>query len=64
MTTLLTNNFHQHPFASATIKLTIKNLFPGTEIESALGDGNDDFAPHDLPFHMGVGTMLILWSKR
>ena len=53
-----TDNLDQHPFASATVKLAIKNLFPGAEIESAVGDGNNNLPAHDLPFHMGVGVVF------
>ena len=33
-------------------------MFPGAEIEPAIGDGDDDLTPHDLTFHMGVGIIL------
>ena len=31
-TRLLPDDLHQHPLLAATIKLTIKNLFPGAEV--------------------------------
>jgi hypothetical protein len=33
-------------------------LFPGAEIEFAFGDGDDDFAAHDLALQMSVGVVL------
>ena len=53
-----TDNFYQHPFAPAPVKFTVKNPFPGAEIESAVRYGNDNFAAHNLSFHMGVGVIF------
>ena len=52
--TSLSNHFHQHSLGPATIKLTIENLFPRTEIEIPIGNGHNNLAPHDLAFHMGI----------
>ena len=31
---------------------------PGADIEFALGDGDDDFAAHDLALHVSVGVVF------
>ena len=54
----LSDDFHQHAFPPAAVEFTVKNLFPRTEIESALGDRDDHFAPHDLALHVGVGIVF------
>src|SRR5579859_1219247 len=55
---LLPNDLHKHPLASASIKLAVKNLFPGTKIQFAFGDGNHDFPSHNLPLHVSVGVVF------
>ncbi|MPM75272.1 hypothetical protein SDC9_122264 [bioreactor metagenome] len=34
-------------------------MLPGAEVQSSVGDGDDDLAPHDLAFEMGVSVVLI-----
>jgi hypothetical protein len=38
--TSFSNNFHQNPFAA----IAVKDSFPETEVEFAVGDGYDDNA--------------------
>jgi hypothetical protein len=52
------DNFNQHPFPAASIKFTIKYLFPGAEIKFAVGDGHHHLASHDLALHVCVGIVF------
>ena len=56
--TSLSDNLDQHSFLAATVEFAVENLFPRTEIEFAVGDGDDDFAAHDLAFQVGVGVVF------
>ncbi len=56
--TLLANNFHQGALSPAAVEFAVEDLFPGAEIEFAFGDGDDDFAAHDLALEMGVGVVF------
>ena len=47
---LLAYNFNQNPFAALTVKFTVKNLLPWTEMEFPFSYSNDYFSSHDLPF--------------
>ena len=58
MLALLPDDLHQNPLPPPAIKLSVKYLFPGAEVEAAFGDGDDDFAAHDLALEMGVGVVL------
>jgi hypothetical protein len=51
---LLTNNLYKHSLAAVPVELPVKDLFPWAEVEFAFGDGDDDFAAHDLAFEVGV----------
>ena len=44
-------------FITAPIELAIEDLHPGAEVEAAFRHG-DDFAAHDLAFHVGVGVVF------
>ncbi len=55
---LFSDDFNQDPFGPTTIELTIENLFPGSEVQSAFGNGHDHFSPHDLSFVMGVAVIF------
>jgi len=55
---LLPNDFHQRPLPASAIELAIKDLFPRAEVEFAFGNGYDNFASHDLPFHVGIRVIL------
>ena len=56
--TSFTHYFYQHPFPTASVKFTVKDLLPSAEIKLAVGDGHHDFASHDLAFHVGVGIVF------
>src|ERR1700730_2006113 len=53
---LLPNHLHEHLLRPAAVEFAVKDLLPGAEVELAGGDGDDDFAAHDLPLEMGVGV--------
>ena len=55
---LLSDDFHQDAFAPAPVEFSVEDLLPGAEVQLAVGDGNDDFTPHDLTLQMGVGIVL------
>ena len=55
---LITDDFYQDPFSAAPVKLTIKNLFPRSEIQLAPRYGHHHLPAHDLPLHMGVGVVF------
>ena len=55
---LLADNFHQHPLAPVAVELAVEDLLPGTEIELAVGDGDDDLPAHHLPLDVRVGVVL------
>jgi hypothetical protein len=38
--------------------LAVEDLFPWSEIQAPGGDRDDDFAPHDRTFQVGVGIVL------
>jgi len=54
----LPNDLNQHPLPASPIKLAVKNLLPGAEIEAALADRDHHLAPHHLALHVGVGVVL------
>ena len=45
----LTDDLDQHAFSALSVKLTVEYLLPGSEIQFAVRDGDDDLAAHDLP---------------
>src|ERR1039458_4244088 len=55
---LFPNHFNHHPFRPSPVELAIKDLFPWSEVEPAVGNGDNDFAAHDLAFHVGVGVVF------
>src|SRR5213083_528500 len=56
--TLLADDFHEDAFSAAPVKFAVEDLFPGTEVQFALGDSNDDLATHDLPLQVRVGVVF------
>jgi hypothetical protein len=56
--TLLADDFDEGAFSAAAIEFAVENLFPRPEVEFAVGDGDDNFAAHDLAFKMGIGIVL------
>jgi hypothetical protein len=55
---LFPDDLHQHSLLSAPVELPIKDLFPGSKIQSAPGHRNDDLTPHDLPLDVCVGVVF------
>jgi hypothetical protein len=53
-----TDDLHEDAFAAVAVEFAVEDLFPWTEIEFAVGDGDDDFAAHDLAFEVGVGVVF------
>src|SRR6516225_614729 len=54
----LADNLYQHTLAPLAIELSVEDLFPGTEVKFAAGDGNDYFSSHDLPLDVRVRIVL------
>jgi hypothetical protein len=52
------DDFYEHPLAPAAVELTLKDLFPGTEVKPASGHGYHHLAAHDLALQVGVGVVL------
>ena len=55
---LFANNLHQDSLAPVAVKLTIKYLFPGAKIELPSGNGNNNLAPHDGSFQVGIAIIF------
>src|SRR5690606_3277155 len=51
-------NLDEDALAAAAVELEVEDLFPGAEVELAVGDGDHDFAAHDLAFVVGIGVVL------
>ena len=47
-------------FASAAVELSIKDLFPGAEIQTSPGYGHNHFASHYLPLHVRVRVVFTV----
>ena len=58
MRDLLADDFHQDPLAPTAVELAVEDLLPVPEVELGLGDRYHDFAPHDLPLHVGVSVIF------
>ena len=50
--------FYQNPFAAFSVKLPVKDLFPGTEIHLSVGHSHYHLPAHQCPFDMGIGIIL------
>jgi hypothetical protein len=55
---LLADYLHEHPLPALSVEFTIKDLLPRSEIEFSIGDGDDNFAPHDRTLEMGIRVIL------
>ena len=53
-----TNHLYENPFSSFTIEFSIKNLLPGTEMDTSIGDGYHYFSPHNLSFVVSVSIIF------
>ena len=52
------DNLYQHPLVPHPIELKVEDLFPGTEIELAITDGDHGFPTHDGSLKVRVGVVL------
>jgi hypothetical protein len=57
---LLDDNLNQHSLSATAVKFTVKDLFPGAEMQFSLYDGNHHLAAHYLPFHVRI---LVLQNQ-
>src|SRR5687767_1842047 len=55
---LIADDFDEDAFAAVAVEFAVEDLFPGAEVKFAVGDGDDDFAAHDLAFEVGVGVVF------
>ncbi len=55
---LVPDDLDQNALRPPPVEFAIEDCFPRPKVESAVGDGNDDFAAHDLSFVMGVSVIL------
>ena len=56
---LFTDNFNHYSFVTHAVKLTVKNLFPRSEIKLSVSNGNNDFTSHYLTFDMRIAVVFI-----
>ena len=56
--TSLSYYLDQHSLLSSAVEFAVENLFPRSEIQFAIGDGDDNFTAHDLTLKMGVGVIF------
>ncbi len=56
----LSDDFHQHTFATLPVELPVKDLFPRTEIQLAFRYGYDDLAPHNRTLQVRIGIILSI----
>src|SRR5687767_6858116 len=54
----LTYDLHEHTFSASAVKLTIKDLLPGAEVQLAFCDRDDDLAAHYLSLDVSVGVVF------
>ena len=55
---LVSNYLDEHSLSAAAVEFAVEDLFPRAEIEFAFGDGDDDFAAHDLTLEVGVSIVF------
>ena len=55
---LFADDIDEDAFASLSVKFPVEDLLPRTKIELSICDGDDDLAPHDLAFDMGIAIIL------
>ena len=55
---LLPYYLYQYPLAALAVELAVEDLFPGTKVKPAAGNGCNHFTAHDLPFQVGIGINL------
>jgi hypothetical protein len=55
---LLANYLHQHPHSPSSVKLSVEDLFPRSEIQFAFRDPNHNFSFHYLSLEMGFRVVF------
>jgi hypothetical protein len=55
---LLSHDFYDHPLGAPSIKFSVEDLLPGTEVKFSVGHGDDDFVMDDQRFQVGVSIVL------
>ncbi len=58
MLALFANNLYQNSLPSPAVKFAIENLLPRSKVELPFGNSHDDFAAHELSFHVRVRIVL------
>lgn len=56
--TSLADDFDEDSFAAAAVEFVVEDVFPGAEMQFAVGDGDHDLASHDLSFVVRVGVVF------
>ena len=54
----LPNDLDENSLSASPVELVVEDMLPGTEVQPAVGDGDDDLAAHDLTLVVGVGVVL------
>ena len=55
---LFPNNFYQDAFLATSVEFIVKNVLPWTQVQRPVGDSDNHFPTHDLPFMVGVGVVF------
>ena len=55
---LFADDLNQNTLGPASIKLTVEDGLPGSEVKPAVGDGDKNLTSHNLTFVMGVTVVL------
>ena len=55
---LFTYYLYKSPLLSPTVKLSVEDLLPWSEIQPAVRDGDHYLPSHNLPFHVGIGIVF------
>jgi len=55
---LFSDDFDQHAFAAEAVEFPVEDLLPRSEVEAAVGHGDNNFTAHDTAFEMGVGVVF------
>src|ERR1051326_8259889 len=54
----LADDLYEDALATAAVEFAVEDLFPGAEVETAVGDGDDDLATHHLSLNVSVGVVF------
>lgn len=55
---LLADDLDQQAFLPHAVELIVEDVFPRSQVELSIRDGDNDLTPHDLSFQMGIGVVL------